>query len=172
MGYKYELIIAPGELVSNAGAIRLGNFVEVAIFSHYLLVTGAPFKPGGDQTLVDYFDTGGPQDYVKLMVQRHAPYIDEKELRADARIKDALGIPDISTYEGRFVPPRMLAAGTDRIEDKNRNEYYEIKPNSDSGESAGVLKLKKIVAGNIRYGLRTVYKPGTLYPSASPTYIP
>jgi hypothetical protein len=85
MAYKYEITIAPSELVSNFGAITFGNYVEVAIFSHYLTVTGAPRKPAGDETLVDFFDTGVPQDYVKLLIERHAPNLNQTELRAPMR---------------------------------------------------------------------------------------
>jgi hypothetical protein len=86
--------------------IQLGNCIERLFSTIYLTVMGAPHKPAGDQTLVDFFDTGVPQDYVKLLIQRHAPAIKEKNNYAPRQYKK-LSVPDISTYEERFVPPRM-----------------------------------------------------------------
>lgn len=151
----------------------LGFSVESVIFAHYLAFTGAPVKPPVE-ALNDFSDTGVADDYVKLLVARHAPNIDEKQLRADRRVKDALPVPDISTYAGRFVPPRIVSrdpAGKP-IEDTNRNEYYEIKPNSDDGERDGRAKLENIAKSYKRYGLHLTYKPGETYPSVSPTFIP
>jgi hypothetical protein len=172
MAYTYERTFAPSEEVSSFAASKLGMSVELAIFSHYLEVTGAPRKPTGDLRLVDFSDTGVQADYVKLLVERHAPHIDDKRLRTDARIKDQLRVPDISTFGGRFVPPRLVAAsaGT-RIEDTNRNEYYEIKPNSDDGERDGIKKLEDIADSYVRYGLANVYTPGLVYPPRVVDYI-
>jgi hypothetical protein len=172
MAYTYERTFAPSEEVSAFAASKLGMSVELAIFSHYLDVTGAPRKPTADLGLVDFSDTGVQADYVKLLVERHAPHIDEKRLRADARTKDQLRVPDISTYGGRFVPPRLVAAsaGT-RIEDTNRHEYYEIKPNSDEGERDGIKKLDDIADSYVRYGLAQVYAAGLVYPPRVVDYI-
>jgi hypothetical protein len=172
MGYTYERTLAPSEEVSNYASRKLGLSAESVIFADYLHFTGAPIKPPGE-SLSDFSDTGVADDYVKLLVARHAPTINEKQLRADRRVKDALPVPDISTYAGRFVPPRILArdpAGKS-IEDTSRNEYYEIKPNSDDGERDGRAKLAKIRKSYDRYGLHLLYQPGTTYPRDSPTYI-
>ena len=169
MAYTYERTFAPSEDLSNFAAKKLGLSVELAIFTHYLHVTQAPRKPTGDAALVDFSDTGVQGDYIKMLVDRHAPNINERELRADSRIKDKLRVPDISTYGGRFVPPRILA---NKIESLNRNEYYEIKPNSDTGEGDGVEKLEAIAESYKRYGLLKTYWPGKVYPLESPDYIP
>ena len=174
MAYTYERTFAPSEELSSFAASRLGLSVELAIFTHYLHVTGAPIKPAGDAALVDFSDTGVVGDYIKMLVDRHAPYIDEGQLKADSRIKGKLPVPDISTYGGRFVPPRILTTDAKGrpTESANRNEYYEIKPNSDEGEEAGRLKLKDIRVSYNRYGLRQTYQPGVVYPPHSPDYIP
>jgi hypothetical protein len=174
MAYTYEIILAPSEELSKFGASKLGLSIEGAIASDYLHATGASILPGGVGPITDFFDTGVQGDYIKMLVERHAPDINERVLRADSRKQGALPVPDISTYLGRFLPPRILAVDDKgrRTEDRSRNEYYEIKPNSDTGERDGRDKLEKIPDSYKRYGLSQVYKAGTIYPAASPTYIP
>jgi hypothetical protein len=173
MAYTYERTFAPSEEVSAFAASKLGISVELAIFAHYLQVTAAPLGPPGNPALVDFSDTGVVGDYIKVLVARHSN-IDEKELRADSRVKDKLPVPDISTYGGRYVPPRILStdASGRAIEDTSRNEYYEIKPNSDDGEHAGLVKLDNIARSYDRYGLAKTYAPGIAYPPHPIDYIP
>ena len=110
-------------------------------------------RPPVESASVDFSDTGVVGDYIKTLIARHGTDINEGRLRADSRIKDRLPVPDISTYGGRFVPPRILARDEKGrpVEDTNRNEYYEIKPNSDDGERAGRDKLKSIRESYERY---------------------
>src|SRR5690242_15925795 len=105
MAYTYERTFAPSEEVSKFAASKLGMSVELAIFTHYLHVTGAPLKPPGNSAFNDFADTSIVGDYIKILVERHAPYIDEKRLRSDSRVKDQVPVPDISTYQGRYAPP-------------------------------------------------------------------
>lgn len=168
MSIRYEKTFAPSETLSDFGAQKMGIDIEWPIWMHYLHVTKAAMKPGVGN-LTDWRDNSVASDYIKLLVERHAPNIDEKRLRADSRIADQLPVPDISTYQGRYVPPRRRGGG---IEDTSRSEYYEIKPNSDPGEDAGVEKLRKIEESYKRYGLHKTYDRGITYPEVSPDYIP
>jgi hypothetical protein len=176
MPYRYELILAPSEELSAYGASMIGLDIEWPIWAHYLEFTGADRNPVGSVAPADWRDTGVVGDYIKLLIERHAvhqPLLSEKELRADSRIKDALPVPDISTYRGRFVPPRVLTDAQGRaLEDRGRCEYYEIKPNSDDGEMAGRRKLKFIKKSYKKHGLDQFYVEGRVYPVRSPDYIP
>jgi hypothetical protein len=155
------------------GATALGVELEWPIWMHYLIETQAPRKPTGAEALNDWRDNGVQADYIKLLIERHGGQIDEARLRADTRVKDAVRVPDISTYHGRYVPPRIVSTSSGHpIEDANRNEYYEIKPNSDRGESDGIQKLTDIKRSYKRYGLSGMYQPGRTYPLVSPTFIP
>lgn len=167
MSYTYERTFAPSKELSDFGAQKMGVDIEWPIWMHYLHVTKAPLKPGVGN-LTDWRDNSVQADYVKLLVERHSPNIDEKQLRTDSRIEGQLPVPDIFTYQGRYVPPRVLSGGA---EDTSRSEYYEIKPNSDIGERDGIKKLKGIADSYKRYGLQKTYEPGTSYPEKSPDYI-
>jgi hypothetical protein len=174
MGYRYERTLAFSEEVSEYASRILGGYVEHVIFSDYLRHTGAPKKPGGSDFIVDFADTGVPDDYVKCLIDRHSNFIDKNKLREDRRTKDALQIPDISTYQGRYVPPRFLHKDLTEApaEDVTRCEFYEIKPNSDSGEAAGLSKIANIVQSYKRYKLGKVYSLGKNYPPTTPVFLP
>jgi hypothetical protein len=175
MGYKYERTLAPSEEVSKFAASKLGIDIEWPIWAHYLVVTLAVRKPGGGGPPVDFRDTGVVGDYIKLLIERHSrnlPTLSEKALWADSRIKDALPVPDISTYRGRFVPPRISVVGGVAGENKGRCEYYEIKPNSDTGERDGLKKMQDIDTCYRRHDLMQFYERGKVYPQKSPDYIP
>ncbi|MGO4664453.1 hypothetical protein AB4Z14_21535 [Terrabacter sp. 2TAF16] len=169
MAFRYERTFAPSEELSEYGSKLLGrDVIELPIYAHYLLTTRAPV---GGSPLVDWRDSGVQADYIKLMGERHGVEVEEK-MRALAQTRDGVRVPDISTYGGRYLPPRILATGPGTVEDTSRNEYYEIKPDSEQGEQDGLDKLAAIATGMQKFGLLGTYQAGTSYPVRSPVYIP
>jgi hypothetical protein len=87
-------------------------------------------------------------------VERHPQNVTEKQLRADNRIKDRLRQPDFLTYQG--IRRRGLV-----VQDRKRHEFYEMKPDSGSGEREGVEKIAFLYKTYRAYDLR--YQAGETY---------
>jgi hypothetical protein len=159
MVLRYERTLAPSEEVADIAAGSIGFDIEEVIWAHYLTETQADRLPGGSDVPPDWRDTGVVTDYIKMLFERHRneqPKLSEQALKDDSRVKGRLRVPDISTYRGRFVPPRILQTPHGPIEDRGRCEYYEIKPNSETGEDDGRAKLHDIADSYKRHSLSQI----------------
>jgi hypothetical protein len=86
-------------------------------------------------------------------------------LAADAQVKDRLRWPDLLTFRGLAYPPRVNPGPDPRT----RNQFYEIKPNSESGHREAEKKIKDIRESYRRY--HVPLQAGWSYPDPNPKYI-
>jgi hypothetical protein len=129
-----ELCIPFGDLVMTSHSAGVfGAFAERRICNRYLQDVGR-FKTGGQQdffpfNVKDFHDpdnTWGRTDLFGEFIMTHnRGKISERDWKALKRKAGMLKVPDLMTHD----PPR------------GDFEYYEIKPNSSSGPSAGLLKI-------------------------------
>lgn len=135
----------------------MGGVAEHAILRDYLIeCSRAPPDPfqSPRATREEWWDTGNRDHYKVILLERH-PEINQDKLRDLKRLK----IPDISTWNGKYQRNKIV----DPTQPDNRNELYEIKPDSIWGIAAGLEKLK-VMEENLRYlGVRG-YKFGSWYP--------
>ncbi|MGM0889798.1 MAG: hypothetical protein ACQEW5_23300 [Bacillota bacterium] len=155
---------APNEM-SPIQASAFGLIVEAPIVLDYLKETSAIVQNilAPKNTLFnDWWDTLRKEDYVNILARRHKNLkgLDQK-LQSDTK----LPWPDISTYKG--LSPARLAYGDvvgRKRQSGDRNEFYEIKPNSKPGIKAAEQKIKDVQSSYQRHGLSGIYKPGEFYP--------
>lgn len=137
---------------------KFGNMAEHPIFTDYVVETHGSWMMAVEAnrtTRIDWGDSGFRESFIREMVYHH-PSLHEADLRAEA-----FKMPDILTTGG----PIPIGSG---IVLHNRNEFYEIKPDSTSGRSAGRNKVREIESLFQRHGLVAggipFYAPGVIYP--------
>jgi hypothetical protein len=146
---------------------------EPAIFNDYVEVTnGADIAamPGFHES--DWEDEGSKAHYVDLIC-RWNRHIDRSKFEGER-----MPWPDIITSDGVSVrTPRFTRAlrggfATPTNLPRGRYEYYEIKPDSPTGQTAGIIKLNRLAElyGPRKYRVR--HKPGDFYPEGGTTQIP
>ena len=170
VGDYVHVCFAPSENFDNQKEAKAfgENIAEPIILLHYLIQTKAVIN-----NLIhprhllenDWWDWGVDgdrhKDYVEMLVRRHKLNKKvEKELMDNKKIKR----PDILTYKGLI--PKWLDNFGDVVKflKGDRNEYYEIKPHSDSGKTAGKDKLEFLKYFYKKSKLD--YKPGSFYPQS------
>jgi hypothetical protein len=166
---------APGDILYTAerrgehsGTALLGNLVESPIVvdyikeTHGIVVRGVRFALIVDLLLgTEWWDVGGKRSYFNFLVKNH-PHLNRKQLD---ELKPEPARPDILTHNG----PRYSFNGVQFSND--RNEYYEIKPDSATGleawqgapgrkEEGKKYKLEKFYR---EFSLP--YKKGSTYPA-------
>ena len=128
----------PSAVVSVDEAREFGGIAERCIEEHYCLSTG------GCNPYNDYFDNYNPLEW-EAFLARHDPKVALGDKNSFRRYM--LGLigsrPDIATNKGL------------------RREYYEIKPFSPPGVSAGLKKLVELAL--LMWYLEQPYVPGTSY---------
>lgn len=143
----HPIEFAISEVLTRKGARVFGQVgSEPPIIRDYRAETWGNFvatNPGTPES--DWWDDG-VRDYIRVLVKRHPKNVTEKQLQADQLVKDKLRIPDILTYNG--IRRRGLV-----IQDFKRHEFYEIKPDSSSGERAGKEKIATLYKIYRNYGL-------------------
>lgn len=160
---------APGEVLGSSretgqqsGTSLFGTLgAEKAIEHDYVGETN-PILAGAAMAIVsetDWFDTGKKADFIEILVKRH------KHLKKSELESDRFQWPDILTLNGVSFAWNFQALV------RGRNEFYEIKPDSPTGETASEEKLKNIRGMFKRYQLLTIYKPGEFYPRLNPKEI-
>ncbi|WP_182813541.1 hypothetical protein [Bacillus sp. ME78] len=158
----------PNHFSSSRHASAFGlKIVEAPIVLDYLKETSAIVQnilTPQDSLFNDWWDTLLKKDYAKILARRHKNIHGlEKKLLSDKN----LPWPDISTYKG--LRPVRLAYGDvvgRKRQSGERNEFYEIKPNSKPGNRAAEKKIKDVQNSYLRNGLSGIYKPGEFYPQA------
>ena len=132
---KYAICFAPSEYVAQGPAKSFGWWAELFVMLNYLNKTAAvPF-------ITDFFDlqspikgigtnpiTDGPVALFKFLCRHHPPL---------AKLGDEW---NLNFLAGKSAVPDILTAKP------TRHDYYEVKPASDSGKTAGKIKLGKLVA--------------------------
>ena len=141
----------------------IGKIVESPIFLDYLKETHQFPGPAAAVmaiTLIldiDFVDTSlSKKPYLETLVHWH-PELPGDEIKAMNPTR-----PDILTRNG-------LRFGQGNIVSRDRNEYYEIKPDSPSGDNDGdndLANIKQFFKDlRKKYKLKTAYVPGDTYPS-------
>lgn len=152
-----EVCMAPSVALDRYMSSTMGGLAEQAILRDYLIECSRT-PPNNYQepkaTLEEWWDTGNKQNYIDILLIRHKD-ISERILR---KIRP-LRIPDISTWGGKYQRNKAI----DSTNKDNRNELYEIKPDSAWGILAGIKKTKEIEDSYRLLGLRG-YKFGSWYP--------
>jgi hypothetical protein len=157
------------------GISRFGDVAEYRIELDYLAETAViPTRlPQSLTSLGDFSAITHPRDWFDTAADRIPAYVNGianfhprlkrkqiedaiSQLLADRQLK----IPDILTCNG--VSLSRLGLGLV----SGRNEFYEIKPDSDTGTRDGEEKLAKIPKLFRKLGLD--YKPGDYYPARNP----
>jgi hypothetical protein len=157
--------MAPSETLSKDDASIFGStLAEVPIILDYLAEThGGYFTTVTRPTATDWWDVEIRPVYWAVLLDRHHPQLSERRLRAEKN----LVVPDLTTYKGKYIR-RSPAGEAILVRPGDRNEFYEIKPNSRSGRANGPDKLTGIHAGYRRLGIDGIYTRGTWYPEKSP----
>ncbi|PTA47812.1 hypothetical protein [Micromonospora sp. RP3T] len=143
------------------------DVAEKVIFEHYVVVTNqAAFA----QALLDerdWPDSGRKRPYCEMLARRN-PHVTVEQLMAER-----MQWPDIVTHDGVSAPPIVALVNSLLLHPgrpgatrpalaRGRHEFYEIKPDSETGLSRGVEKLTNIVAVYRKF--RLPYRPGAHYP--------
>lgn len=151
----HPIEFAVSEVLTRKGASVFGQVgSEPPIIRDYRAETWGSFVPTSPgMPEPDWWDDGF-RDYIRILLERHPQNVTEKQLRADQRIKDKLHWPDILTYQG--IRRRGLV-----VQDHKRHEFYEIKPESSSGEKAGKDKIAALYKTYRDYDLP--YRAGETY---------
>jgi hypothetical protein len=142
------------------------DIAEKVIFEHYVQVTNGSEFTAAVLEEADWPDHGGKRNYVDMLVRRN------KNVNADKLMARRMQWPDIVTHNGiktssvamlvdSFRPLTYRPAVKSSLP-RGRYEYYEIKPDSPSGKSRGVEKLKNI--DSVYSDFQLPYKPGKYYP--------
>lgn len=143
--------ISPNPVIRSA----IGEVVEIVIKDAYCKSKGGCHEflkaPGGQQT--DFFDVAmgfSRCRHLAAYVKMHNPHVDPIALGAECESKK-LGIfkfpiPDIITHE----PPGRL-------------EFYEIKPNSDSGRADADMKIDWFLTISSANIFNLPYQAGELF---------
>lgn len=145
------------------GVGLIGKIVEHPIVADYLKETHNITGPAATVSAMallldqDWWDVSvSKTPYLTTLVRWH-PELPASTIHAMNPTR-----PDVLTRNG----PRFTAAGI--LAGQDRNEYYEIKSDSDTGEKDGDDDLKKIkdFFKDLRktHGLKTNYVPGEAYP--------
>ena len=157
---EVEVCMAPSVALDRQQASTMGGVAEQAILRDYLVECSRtqpnPFQ-SPQATREEWWDTGNRDHYKQLLLERH-PEINQRKLRDINRLK----VPDISTWKGKYQRNKIV----DPTQPNDRNELYEIKPDSAWGIAAGLEKTKGMEDNFRELGLRG-YKFGSWYPLPS-----
>jgi len=162
MGKPYTVTYAPSELVSH-GLSVLGFECEAPIVQDYLRVTKGSMQPNNQGYPHDWWDDANKYSYIDIMMTWFG--LSRDRLLADSRIKGKLRWPDIATFRGLAYPP-PAGAGPDP---RRRNEFYDIKPNSETGRRDADQKIYDLRKQYRRY--QVPLRAGRAYPEPNPKYI-
>ncbi|SBT39149.1 hypothetical protein [Micromonospora auratinigra] len=155
----------------NGTAIFGLDIAEKVIFEHYVVVTNQAAFLQAVLDERDWPDHGGKRTYCEMLA-RHNKHVTVEQLMAE-RMK----WPDIVTHDGVSAPPVAALinslilnpgrpGGPRPALPRGRYEFYEIKPDSDTGLEAGKEKLADI--GRVYRKYRLPYRPGDYYPPYRP----
>jgi hypothetical protein len=153
-----EVCMAPSVALRSGEAATMGGVAEQAILRDYLIECSRtppnPFQ-SPQATREEWWDTGNRDNYKAILLERHSE-INEQKLRGINKLK----VPDISTWKGKYQRNKII----DPSQPDERNELYEIKPDSAWGIAAGIEKMKGMEDNFRDLGLRG-YKFGSWYPA-------
>jgi hypothetical protein len=136
--------LAPSEFLTTDASSLIGAAAETLIEADYLTdVKRAGYFPAGTIDFADFSHGFGTTVLYIAYLTTNNPKLTGKELFA-LSVGGDLKIPDIMTHDTA-----------------RRLEFYEIKPNSSSGRSAGRSKIRSIAAAIASTGLP--YVPGIQY---------
>lgn len=125
-------------------AVTFGLTVEPIIRADYLRHVGRQnFFPLQEKDFSDFSSGFSNTTMYISFIKRHNPQLSVSQLLS-LSAASLFKIPDLCTHD-----------------DPRRLEFYEIKPNSTSGRSAGVTKISEIGALNDSFSLP--YKAGRIY---------
>lgn len=135
---------APSEIVQTPVASAFGAIAESVIAGDYLLDVGRrSFFPISDKDFQDIgIGFGNTILYIAFLVAHH-PGLSPSQLAA-LSAAGLVSIPDLMTSDA-----------------PTRTEFYEIKPNSITGRTAGAVKIAAI--GALMTSQALPYAPGTQY---------
>lgn len=160
-----EVLYTSQEGGRQSGTGLLGNLVEMPIVRHYIAETNR--IPLGLTALVsdhDWWDTGSEEEYIKILLKRH------KHLKRSMFPSQTFQWPDILTFNGVTLFTSIPGASGGRPQSvplvRGRHEFYEIKPDSDTGKRDGDLKLVGIIDNYRPKNWALPYRPGDTYPAA------
>jgi len=155
---KVTICMAPSVALDRQQASTMGGVAEQAILRDYLVECSRtppnPFQ-SPQATKEEWWDTGNRDNYKVILLERH-PEINQRKLRSIQRLK----VPDMSTWKGRHQRRGIV----DPSHPNDRNELYEIKPDSIWGVAAGLEKLQGMENNFRELGLRG-YAFGSWYPA-------
>jgi hypothetical protein len=138
---------APTQLLS-----LMGNIIEVVIADDYMkdrVARGGIVDVFPSPTARDFFDLHDDRcEALASFMKLRNPFVDEALIRDFCRQRkvrdgDKSMVPDMITHDGPL------------------QEFYEIKPASTSGLTAGRQKIRNF--DELRSGMQTAYQPGTAY---------
>ncbi|RKN47661.1 hypothetical protein [Micromonospora endolithica] len=143
------------------------DIAEKVIFEHYVTVTNHAAFPQAVLDERDWPDHGGKRNYCEMLARRN------KHVTVERLMAERMRWPDIVTHDGVSAPPIVAiinslvlhpgrpAAPRPALR-RGRHEFYEIKPDSDTGIERGKEKLKDIIRVYRKFELP--YRPGDYYP--------
>ena len=136
--------IAPSEILTGATASSFGAVAESIIDSDYLTKVGrTTVFPASTKDFIDFSHGFGNTPLVIAFLKTNNPGLSVSEM-ALLSAAGLLKIADIITHDPPF-----------------RTEFYEIKPNSIDGVTAGRIKVASIGALMVKFAMP--YLPGTQY---------
>ncbi len=167
-----ELLDASKDRGQMNGTVIFGlDVAEKVIFEHYVTVTNQAAYLQAVLDERDWPDHGGKRNYCEMLARRN------KHVTVEQLMAERMQWPDIVTHDGVSAPPvasiiNALILGPSGATaprpalPRGRHEYYEIKPDSDTGLERGKEKLKNITAVYRKF--RLPYRPGDYYPPYRP----
>jgi hypothetical protein len=160
-----EVLYTSQERGRQSGTGILGELVEIPIVLDYIAETNR--IPLGLIALVsdhDWWDTGKEEEYVKILLKRH------KHLKRSMFPSKTFQWPDILTFNGVTLFTSIPGASSGRPQSvplvRGRHEFYEIKPDSQTGIKAGEDKVADIIDNYRPKNWALPYLPGDTYPAA------
>ena len=147
---------APSEFLSPQQASRIGRLAEAMIADRYLLHRGkSAFFPQGFEDFRDPDAGISNTNLYNAFLNFHNPWFEKLggiERLLQLRKVRLVNVPDLATHSPALN--QSLAA---------RREFYEIKPNSQSGRSDGYTKLTALDqlhdVCDLKYQRGTVWSP-------------
>jgi hypothetical protein len=153
---QVEVCMAPSIELTRFDASTMGGIVEQAILRDYVDECARnPRKPFDDRE--EFWDTSNREHWKLALITRH-PHISGRMLDDLIKLK-RLKVPDISSWRALYLRRGVL----DPAYPGDRNELYEVKPDSAWGIVAAAEKLVGIM-DNFRKLRLDGYKFGSWYP--------
>ncbi|MEV4415577.1 hypothetical protein [Catellatospora sp. NPDC049609] len=143
------------------------DIAEKVIFEHYVTVTNQAAFLQAVLDERDWPDHGGKRVYCDMLARRN------KHVTVEQLMAERMQWPDIVTHDGVSAPPAAALINSLILNPgrpsaprpplpRGRHEFYEIKPDSDTGLERGKEKLKDIT--RVYRKFRLPYRPGDYYP--------